>query len=151
MIKNYYFLKISLLFVLFFWISDSVIHYFIYNEIKFELIPSDLNELWMRCIIFVLLICFALFADSHTRKIAEKEQEKMDVYISMLNANQHILNNFLQAMMMFRNAADKSEDIDDKITELYDKAIKNTIAQINNLHGIDKPNKNTIEERFLPK
>ena len=151
MIKKHFFLKISLLFIVAYWMFDSAMHYFVYNEIIFEFIPSDNDELWMRSFIVFLLISFAIFADSHARKIAEKEQEKMEVYISMLNANQHILNNFLQAMMMLRRAADKSKDIDDNAIAFYDKAIKKTMTQINNLHGITEPNKSTIEERFLPK
>ena len=57
--------------------------------------------------------------------------EKNEVYISMLNATYHILNNFLQSMMLFRNVAENSDDIGEDILKLYDKAIQNTITQIN--------------------
>ena len=150
MFKNNFFLKTSFFFIVAFWLIDSVIHFFVYNEVQFELIPSETNELWMRCIIVFLLVTFSIFADSQMKKTAKKEQEKKEIYISMLNANQHILNNFLQAMMLFRAAADKSDDIDEEIITLYDQTIEKTIAQINNLHDIQEPNKKTIEERFLP-
>ena len=148
--KNYY-LKRSFIFIFLYWLIDSSIHFFVFDEVIFEIIPSEINELWMRCMITILLIVFAIFADKHAKKVAQKEQEKTEVYISMLNANQHILNNFLQSMMLFRGAAEASSDIDEEIVKLYDKTIKNTMMQINNLHGIQEPSKSTIEDRFLPK
>lgn len=151
MMKNYYYFKLSLFLTVSFWLFDSALHYFIYGEFHFELIPSDLNELWMRSIIIFLLVSFGLYADIHSKKIADIERDKNEVYISMLNANQHILNNFLQAMMLFRSAAEDSDEISEEILILYDKTIANTISQINNLHGIAEPSKKTIEERFLPK
>lgn len=149
--NKHFFLIFSIPFAFLFWLIDSVIHYIGYSEFKFELIPSDFNELWMRCIIVALLIFFGIFADYHTNKIIQKDIEKNDVYIAMLNANHHILNNFLQSMMLFREAADKSNDIDEETLELYDLTIRNTIAQISNLNDIQDPNRKTIEERFLPK
>lgn len=151
MIKHNLFLKLSFLFVIVYWLLDSAVNFFIYDGLQFELLPSDTNELWVRCVIIFLLTTFSIFADLQTKKIAKKEQEKNEIYISMLNANQHILNNFLQAMMLFRSAADKSNDINEDVLALYDETIKNTITQINNLHGIQEPNKKTIEDRFLPK
>lgn len=151
MIAKHFFLKTALFLILAYWILDSSVHFFIYGEFEFEIIPAEFNELWMRCLIVFLLLVFGFFADYQTKKITKKEQEKNEIYISMLNANQHILNNFLQAMMLFRSAAEKSKDIDPKILTLYDKAIKNTVTQINNLHDIQEPSKKNIEDRFLPK
>ncbi len=72
-IKNsHYFLKFAIPIALSFWFLDSAIHYFWYNELEFEIIPSDSNELWMRTAIFILLSAFGLFADFSSRKIIEK-------------------------------------------------------------------------------
>ena len=69
-IKNsHYFLKFAVPVALAFWFLDSAIHYFWYNELEFEIIPSDINELWMRTSIFILLAAFGLFADYTSRKI----------------------------------------------------------------------------------
>ncbi|RKZ69918.1 MAG: hypothetical protein DRQ44_02130 [Gammaproteobacteria bacterium] len=72
-IKNsHYFLKFAIPVALSFWFLDSAIHYFWLNELEFEIIPSDSNELWMRVSIFIMLASFGLFADFTSRKIIGK-------------------------------------------------------------------------------
>ncbi|MES0327146.1 MAG: ATP-binding protein [Gammaproteobacteria bacterium] len=66
--KKNYFLKIAIPLALLYWLLDSLIHYFWYGELEFEIIPSGTNELWMRSSIFVLLAAFGLFADNQSRK-----------------------------------------------------------------------------------
>lgn len=149
--KNYFYIKSSLVFALLFWILESTIHYFIFNDHEFELIPQEANELWMRIIIFILLISFGLFAERHSNKLIEKEKEKQEIYKTMVNASQHILNNFLQSMTLFRDIAANSNGIDEKLIPLYDQTIKTTTDQINNLKHIQHPSKKTIEEKFMPK
>jgi len=149
--SRYFFLKVSMLVALSYWLLDSSIHYFVYGESEFEILPSDINELWMRFIIFILLIAFGIFADSHTNRIIDKDLQKYDVYIAMLGATQHILNNFLQSMFFFRDIAEKSDDIGQETIELYDQAIIDTTNQIKNLEDIQNPTKEAISERYLPK
>lgn len=105
----------------------------------------------MRCIIVILLVVFGIFADYHMNKIIKKDIEKHDVYISMLNATKHILNNFLQSMKLIQSVAEGSGNIDKKILNLYDQTIDSTIKQIKNLEDIKEPSKEAIEKRFLPK
>ena len=149
--KNHFFLKISIPFSLSYWLLDSVIHYLWYREFEFEIIPSELNELWMRCIIFVLLILFGVFADYHSNKLLRKENEKHEVYKSMLHATHHILNNFLNNMNLFRYEAENCKDFDKDILKLYEKVTTDTITQIKNLENIQSPNKEIIEKRYKPK
>lgn len=149
--NKYFFFKVSILFALSYWMFDSLIHYLVYGEFEFELIPSDSNEIWMRCMIFILLVAFGLFSDYHTNKIIKKDLEKQDVYIAMFGATKHILNNFLQGMKLFREIAKDSKDIDENVLKLYDSTINNAVEQINNLDDIKDPNKETIEQRYLPK
>jgi len=148
--KKHFFLKLAIPFALLYWIFESAIHYFVFDKHGFEFIPHDLNELWMRGIIFLFLIAFGIFADYHTNKIINKDNEKYDVYQSMLYATQHILNNFLQRMLIFKEVAEESSYIDKETLEQYDQIISDTTTQINNLKNIQNPSKATIEERFLP-
>lgn len=149
--KEYFFTIVAIPFAMTFWLFDSLIHYFVYNEFEFELIPSEINELWMRCIIFFLLIIFGVFADYHTNKIINKDLEKLDVYITMLAATKHILNNFLQGMRLFRDLAGNSKDIDKEILKLFDESIDNAVKQIKDFEEIENPNKENIEDKFMPK
>ena len=151
MSSKHYFLKIAAPFALSYWFFDSAIHFFIYGEMEFELIPSDFNELWMRAAIFIMLVSFGFFADRHTNQIIEKDNEKFEVYESMLGATQHILNNFLQSIVLYNELAAKRNDMDEKTKALFERAILSTTDQIESLKDIEKPSKETIEERFLPK
>ena len=72
--QEHYFLKFAIPLALSYWFLDSFIHYFLYGELEFEIIPSDNNELWMRSSIFILLATFGLFADFSSRKIIEKNK-----------------------------------------------------------------------------
>lgn len=72
--KKHYFLKLAIPLAFSFWFIDSFIHYFLYGELEFEIIPSDSNDLWMRVSIFILLSSFGLFADHISRKIIAKNK-----------------------------------------------------------------------------
>ena len=100
------FATISISIALLFWFFDSIVHYFVFSETAFEVLPSDLNELWMRCVIVVLIVAFGVFAD---RRIGF---EKVDVYRAMLGATNHILRNHLQSMLLFRDEAENCKDYD---------------------------------------
>jgi len=143
--KKHLFTAISISFALLFWFSDSIVHYFGYGEHTFEVLPSDLNELWMRCVIVVLIVAFGVFADHRTR------HEKVDVYRAMLGATNHILRNHLQNMLLFREEAENSKDFDKDVLKLYDQMIDKTVEQIRNLENIQEPSKANIEDRYRPK
>ena len=149
--KKHFFLSFSIPFALSYWFFDSTVHFFWYDELEFEIMPSDFNELWMRCIIFILLISFGIFADYHTNKIIKKNAEKYDVYKAMLSAKHHILNNFLNNMISFRSEAEESKDFNRDILKLYDQVIDDTTAQVKNLENIEEPSKEIIEDRYKPK
>lgn len=114
-----------------FWFLDASIHYFVYGEPQFEFIPDDFNELWMRTVIVLLIILFGIYVDSSIKKllIKEKQLEATRIYNSMIHASQHILNNLLNQMQLFRMEALKSNDFDREIIKYYD----NTIDEATNL------------------
>jgi hypothetical protein len=144
-IKKHLFLLGSILIAALFWFGDAAIHYFGYGEPELEFIPSDFNELWMRSVIVILLVSFGIFADYRNRI------DKHDVYATMLNATHHILRNFLQRMLLFRQEAENSKDFNKNILAAYDQMIRETTAQIKNLEDIKEPNKRNIEDRYRPK
>ena len=149
--NKHFLLKLSLVFAASYWLFESVIHYFLFGEFEFEMLPSDINELWMRTTIIALMITFGFFADYHVNKIHNKDVEKHGVYRAMLSATNHILNNFLNNMILFRAEAEKSKDFDRKLLKLYDQVIIDTTDQINSLDNIQEVNKDVITKTFKPK
>jgi exopolysaccharide biosynthesis protein len=122
-----------------FWFFDASIHYFVYGEPQFELIPDDFNELWMRLVIILLLILFGIFADYYSRKflIAQKQLESSRIYTSMIHATHHILNNLLNQMQFFKIEALKSKDFDQEVLTLYDNAIDEASELIERLSHVE--------------
>lgn len=146
--KKHLYLFVSIPVALSFWVADSLIHFLGYGEVDFELIPSDVNELWMRSVILVLLVLFGIGADFHTNSLIKKNDEKYAVYRSMLRASHHILNNFLQGSKLFQMEANESKDFDESILKQFDELIADVAAQVRDLEGIHDPTPESIEERY---
>ena len=148
---KHYFLIIAVVVACSYWFLDSIIHYFVFNEAEFELIPSDINELWMRLAILVLLVCSGVFADYHVGQMSKKEEEKIAVYKAMLGASNHILRNYLTKMQTFRVEAERCEGFNKEVLELYDAMINDTVRQLQNLDDIQTPSKENVEARYKPR
>lgn len=121
-----------------FWFIDASIHYYVYDEPQYEIIPGEFDELWMRVIIILLVIFFGIYADSSIRKllIKEKQLEAVRIYNSMIYATQHILNNLLNQMQLFKMEALKSNDFDREIIKLYDNTIDEATDLIQRLSQV---------------
>ena len=137
--KNRMFSIVAFIIAFVFWFFDASIHYFVYGEPQFELIPDDFNELWMRIAIIILIVLFGMFADYFSRKllITQKQLEASRIYSSMINATHHILNNLLNQMQFFKTEAQKSKDFDQEVLTLYDDAIKEASELIERLSKVE--------------
>ncbi|MDJ0941326.1 MAG: hypothetical protein QNJ00_16310 [Woeseiaceae bacterium] len=136
---------ISIFVAIVFWFFESAVHFFGYGEPTFEVFPSEVDEIWMRSVIVVLIVTVGILADR------QNKSDRLDVYRGMLGATHHILNNFLQKMMQIRHEAEQSEDFDKDVLDLFDQIIDDTTAQIEQLDNISNPSKSAIEDRYLPK
>jgi hypothetical protein len=130
---------ITSIIALVFWFFDTSVHYFIYNEPQFEFVPGDFNELWMRTVIVLLTLFFGIYADYSMKKllIKEKQLEATRIYSSMIYASQHILNNLLNQMLLFKIEALKNKDFDRNIINLYDNAIAEATELIQRLSQVE--------------
>ncbi len=132
------YLSIAVLVAIIYWFLDSSIHYFIYQEAQFELIPDDINELWMRISIVILIVAFGIFADYSSNKILAKEKqlEAINIYNSMLKANQHILNNLLNQMLLYKIEAENCQDFNPEVLKLLDKSLDEASELFKNLSEV---------------
>ena len=147
LMKNWMFSIVAFFIAFVFWFFDASIHYFVYREPQFKLIPDDFNELWMRIVIILLLILFGIFADYFSRKllITQKQLEASRIYTSMIHATHHILNNLLNQMQFFKIGALKCKDFDQEVIALYDDAIDEASELIESLSHVE----NITEENIL--
>lgn len=128
----------GILVALAFWFFDSFIHFFIYGEEQYALLPDDFNELWMRIVIVSLVILFGLYADYVSQKLVrrEKELEALQVYNSMINATHHILNNLLNQLQLIRLEASRCKDFKQERVRDFDTAIGEAVELIEKLSSI---------------
>lgn len=122
---------------LIFWLFESLVHYLIFEESQFEFFPGELNELWMRIVIVLLIMVFGIFADFFIDRTLHKQLEVARTYSSMLYASRHILNNLLNQMQLFKLEALKTKDFDREIINLYDNSIKEASDLIDTLSKIE--------------
>ena len=145
--KKNFFTKIAILLSAAFWLTESFSHHFLFGE-KFELIPYNKHELLLRSLISILAISLGAFGDYHTSKLIRKERDKYQVYESMLNASHHIINNFLNQMMLFRLEAEEHENFDKDILQIYDKIIDKATKQLKALENLPDLSQSSIERRL---
>jgi len=138
--KKHTFLIGAIIIANLFWFFDASVHYFIYNEVEFEFIPDDFNELWMRTVIIALIITLGWYADYHSEKMLtqHRQLEAANIYKSMLHATHHILNNLLNQTQIIKIEALNSKDFDQHKIELYDNAISEASALIKRLSEVEK-------------
>jgi ABC-type nickel/cobalt efflux system permease component RcnA len=132
--RNY--VPVSIVFALLFWVIDSLVHWRIYGEDTFEIIPTNLYEFWMRIITFVLLVCFGIYANYHTKRLITKEEEKRKIFKATADTSQHILNDFLNKMMNFKDEAQKVDGFDEETLKLLENAVRNTTNELDTLRNV---------------
>lgn len=147
--KNY-FLYRAILLSLSYWLVDSTIHKFLYGEDEFELLPTDIDELWMRIVIVVLLILFGLYTDYHTKSILKKEAEKREIFNATVSSTQHIVFNLINQMQYFKLEADKSNVFDQEVNRMYEETMKEGKELVDKLSAVDELTEENINRSTYP-
>lgn len=117
------------------------------------MLPNELNELWMRTVIVVLISLFGICADYFIKNIVvrDKQLEVARIYNGMINASLHILVNLLNQMQLFKVEAQKSKDFDRDVIKYYDNAIEEASNLIDTLSGLHDITEKTIGTTLSPK
>lgn len=134
---------------LIFWLTDSLIHRFIYSE-EFEIFPADIDELWMRILVIILLIGIGLVADNLTAKIEAAKKEKYDIYIATVSSTQHVLNNLLNQLQLIFFETDKTHKLSDETRKLLEQSIKEAKKQVDRLSSVEEPSEEIIRKSVQP-
>lgn len=82
---------------------------------------------------------------------AQAEHEKQELYLSMTHAAQHVLNNLLNQLQLFKLAADRSSDFDRNILDLYDGMTREANQLIARLSSVTELNQKNIRESVAPR
>lgn len=147
--KNNFLYK-AILLAISYWLVDSTFHKYLYGENEFELLPTDIDELWMRILIVIILILFGLYADYHTKCIRKKEAEKLAVFNATVRSTQHIVFNLINQMQYFKLVADKTNVFDQKVNKLYEETMKEAKELVDNLSAVDELTEESINRSTYP-
>ncbi len=146
--KNKTFTVAAFEMALFFWVLESVLHYFIFEEPAFEFIPSEPNELWMRVVIVFLIMLLGVFADAFIRRVVERQMEVAHAYNSLIQVGNETLENLLQQMNLFKHEAQRSCDFDKDVLGYYDNAITQASELVEKFANVDQALKNKMSDEM---
>jgi len=136
----------SIILAILMWLIDSVAHHLFFGETEYEFIPADINELWMRSTIVVLIVCFGIYTDYHTKKTLALEKEKRSIFFATVSASQHVLNNLLNNMQYFKLKIDQSNAMDEETKALFEKSINDAEVLVKKLSSVEELNEDTIKQ-----
>jgi len=134
-----------------YWLAESVIHRFIYSERVFEIFPSEVNELWMRLLIVVLIVGFGAFADNRARKIEKTRLEKREVFRATVRSTQHILNNLLNQLQLVILDLDDRHVLEDETRRRLERSILEGKQQVERLSSVTDISGKSIEDSVMPR
>lgn len=108
----------------------------------------EVDELLLACFIFAGFAAADQFRRRRERRI---EMEKLKIYKAMLFSTHHILNNFLNQMLIVRLAAEDTPGFDPAVLAHYEQIIRDTSAQIAALGKLARVDAETILESVEPR
>ncbi len=126
LIKNDSYKLIAMLIAFSYWFFDSSVHYFLYGEFEFEVIPSEFNELWMRMAIFLLIVGYGFFVDRSVRKLKIAQDLQCETQEKLENTLTHLLSGYMPICSICKKVRTSNIDVNDK---QYWKEIDSYIAE----------------------
>ena len=114
----------------------------------YRLEAYEIDELLIPAFV-VLSFSFYEHIRNARRRFAEKRQR--ETFRAAIKSTQHVLNNFLNQMELFRMTAEETPDFDPQTLELYDKVIAEATEQIKALGEVTEYDADSIWESVKPK
>lgn len=115
-----------------FWLIETFLHYWIFDSgAALEWWPHDKNELWMRCLIFILLVTFSFYAQYVASKKIKIEQEKFSTFKATMNTVMDIEGNFLNNLSLYTLEIEDSHTLSKQSMQEIQDLIRNTHQRLN--------------------
>ncbi len=108
----------------------------------------ELDEFFIAVLIVLVFFAADLLLKERKRKI---EHEKVKVYKAMVSSAHHVLNNFLNQMLLFKITAEDTPGFDKEVLDLYDVVMEEAKEQISALSSITEVSEERIKEAVRPK
>jgi hypothetical protein len=127
------------------WLSISCLNIDAFEVVADFLKKYERHELIELIFPIAIIYVFAMADQAQLLRRHQIETERLKIYRKMMKAVQHILNNFLQKMLLFKLTAEKTKGFDPDALNLYDRIIQETSEQIETLGALQKPDEESIE------
>ena len=95
--KKYSMIWLGIALAIIYWIIEALIHVLAFAESSFlqQLIPNEIDEVWMRSFTSLLIISFGCYAHLQTNKIIKSNKEKLEAQKKLEDALSKILSKFI--------------------------------------------------------
>lgn len=113
-----------------------------------EIEHFEIDELILPVMVALIFAVIDLFRRHNRHKV---EVEKVKIYQAMIFSTQHILNNFLNQMQLFKIRAETTPDFDQTVLKLYDRVIEDAQMQIQGLSSLTQVTEKEIKDAVTPK
>lgn len=100
-------------------------------------------------VLLTSLLLYGLMRRDYLKLIAQ-EEEKRRLFGATMRAVQHILNNFLQSMSLFRIEAQRTPGFRPEAAELFDQVIFSTRDEVAKLSALQTPSEEEIKRTVYP-
>ena len=122
-----------------FWGVESVIHCWFFDPHHgFEIIPHDANELWMRTLIFLLIVGFGFYANRAINKIKDSQNERLRVLRATMYTVHDVVNNFLNSLHLLRLEAEDDGGWSAESLARFDAIVRQTTGKLTELGELDQ-------------
>lgn len=143
--------KISLIYatfgILWIFLSDRLLEWLITDVALLSQIQTMKG--WIYVVATTFLLYILMLCDY--KALLAREREKREIFNATMAAVQHILNNFLNNMLLFKMAAEDSKDFDKETLDLYDDVIHEAETQIKILGSTQELTAQQIHQSIYPK
>lgn len=131
-------LLISLALSISVWIGESLFHYafFDYGH-PFEIIPHDINELWMRIVISSIIIIFGIYIQIQTNRNISIEKEKLHTLQATMHTVEDCVGNTLMSMKYILHDAENNDCINKETHSKLIRMIDNTMTQLRDIRSLE--------------
>ncbi len=123
-----------------------------YLKVFFQFLTGFKDHQMDRLVFPISILLFFIIAQLLLNNRSDTiELEKAKIYTAMLRSTHHVLNNFLNNMILFKIAADKTPGFPQDVLALFDEIIGDAEAQIESLGNIESIDAESIEDSVVPK
>lgn len=113
-----------------------------------ELEHFEVDELLIPILVFVGFFIFDLLRRNKSNQV---NKEKVKIYRAMVQSTHHVLNNFLNQMLIVKMKAESTPGFDPKVLKIYDKIVEDAQEQIRSLSNITHISEESIHDSVRPK